>query len=279
LLAPNGFYVARNELRRRRSAALREATMQHGAAALARSRQASHSVDEAVRFLVARGLDEQHVRDGSMPQAALDFAAAIVREHVPAGEPTRALQIGNFVGVSLSYVSATLRALHPDSVVVSIDPNITHRAIADPQSHVLALLGHFDLLRNNAVITGYSLEQNLGDDPTLDPLAHLVSEQACERVLENLATVTGERFQLVLLDGNHEAEYLAREMIALRGLLAPGAVLVIDDVEVGAWDAVVEVFERVAAEEDEFEELGRNGRVGVLRFKAATGPSPKPPAS
>lgn len=100
-----------------------------------------------------------------MTQAALDFAAAIVREHVPASEPIRALQIGNFVGVSLSYVSATLRALHPDSVVVSMDPNITHRAIADPQSHVLALLGHFDLLRNNAVVTGYSLEQSSAPAP------------------------------------------------------------------------------------------------------------------
>lgn len=274
-LAPHGYFVLRDrlvrrraEIRKRRIAAWRDRQLAVGRAAAGAVGTREFSIDAAVAFLTARGLDETQVLEGSMPQDALDFAAGLLREHLPSGRPIRALQVGNFVGVSLAFVSATLRDLHPGSVVVSVDPNITHRRIENPLGHVLALLGHFDLLTHNAVITGYSLEQNLGDDPTADPLTHILREQACERVLDNLATVAGERFDLVLLDGNHAAEYLGREMAALRGLLHPGAVLVIDDVNADSWDGVVEVYDRASGGDEPFEELGRKGRVGALRLSA-----------
>lgn len=283
-LAPHGYFVLRerlvrrrNETRERWNAAWRAGQLAEGRAATAAVRGREYSIELAVAFLSARGLEETQVREGSMPQDALDFAAGILREHLPSGRPIRALQVGNFVGVSLAHVSATLRDLDPASVVMSVDPNITHRGIENPLAHLLALLGHFDLLANNVIVTGYSLEQNLGDDPTSELLSHVLGEQACERVLLNLATVAGHRFDLVLLDGNHTADYLEREMAALRGLLRPGALLVIDDVDADNWNGVVEVYDRATAAGQSFEEVGRQGRVGVLRLRLEA-PSPPAPA-
>ncbi len=248
--APNGYYIARDRLRARRFA---------GGVRLDRHLEA-FSYEQAIRFLVGRGLDEREVRAGSMPEASLAFALHRALDHLPADRPLAGLQVGNFVGVSLAYVSSALRAVHPRSVTVSVDPDMTHRGIAEPRRHVLALLGHFGLLANNLVVAGYSLERSWGEAP---------AEPACEQVLDSLATVCGEGLDLVLLDGHHAGEYLARELTALRPALRPGAVVVVDDVEVGPWDEVVQVFDTVTADTDHFEELGRDGRIGVLRLTTA----------
>jgi len=131
----------------------------------------------------------------------------------------RALHVGNFVGVSLCHLSWLARERHPDSTVVSIDPNIAHREIEDPQAHVVALLHHFGLLANNLIIPGYTLEQTAGEATTGNIEADHLAGLACENVLAALEHLCGPRFDLVLLDGNHEQSYLAREFAALGGLL------------------------------------------------------------
>lgn len=262
-LAPQGYYVLRD--RRRHEAGRRR--VEAGKAALAARRSEGFSYDGAIRFLAGRGLDETQVREGSMPESSLDYAAGLMREHLPRDRPVIGLHVGTFVGVSLAYTSATLRELHPQSVVVSVDPNIEHRGIANPMSHVLALLGEFDLLASNLVITGYSLEQSMGASSEADPLAHILRDQACEHALASLARTTGERFDVVLLDGNHVADYLEREITVLRTLMRPGALVVVDDVDAVSWRDIVGVFERVTSGDSGLEELGRDGRVGVLRLK------------
>ena len=277
LVTPHGYYVARDAINakrhdvwRTRNAAWRERTLEAGRARAAADRATAFSVEAAVQFHVARGLPEPDVRDGSMSPADLEAAAVVLREHLPAGRPVRGLQIGNFVGVSLAFFSHLMRERHPDSVMVSVDPDISHRRIERPQRHVLALLGHFDLLRSNTVITGYSLEQNLGENPGGDAADHLRTEQASEDVLAQLARIAPERFDLVVLDGNHIAAYLRRETEATAALLAPGALVVIDDVDPGYWPEVVAAYDEAAA--GRFAEVARIGHVGILTLAAGDTP-------
>lgn len=213
-------------------------------------------VEESIRFLGERGLDELHVREGSMPEASLEYLATTTKDHLPPRQPVRVLHMGNFVGVSLCYVSSFVKDHHPESLVVSIDPNIAHRGVDNPQSHLLALLGHFDLLRHNLVITGYTLER---------PPA---SKDACEGVLEMLTDVAGARFDLVIIDADHDEAYLRREVAAVRPLLADGGMLAFDDV--GDWPGVAQNFADLLGEEA-FLQLGNDGRVGILQARTTPG--------
>lgn len=218
----------------------------------------STRVEECIRFLVARGLDEFEVREGSMPAASLHYLADRATGRLPSDRPLRALHVGNFVGVSLCYISWLVKERHPESLVVSIDPNVPHRGVEDPQSHAVALLDHFQQLGRNLIITGYTLER--GEQPTNE--AELRSF-ACEDVLPSLCDLAGGSFDLVLLDGNHEEGYLRRELAAVTRLMADHGILALDDV--GDWPGVAAAFSE-AAVDDSFTELGDDGRVGILEL-------------
>lgn len=224
-------------------------------------------VKEAIRFLLGRGLDEEAVRAGSMAEDSLSYIGEVVRDRLPSDRGVLALHVGNFVGVSLCYFSWLVRERHPESLVVSVDPNITHRGIEDPQTHVLALLHHFGLLGNNLVIPGYTLEQTAGETFTDRFETDYLVGLGCENVLASLARHGEKRFDLVLLDGNHEEDYLAREFAAVEPLLADNGIVVFDDVG-GSWEGVARVFGRVLQDAN-FVELGHDKRVGIVQICAA----------
>jgi Methyltransferase domain len=242
----------------------RRAADAHEAERARRSPPRERRVEEAIMFLRGRGLNEQQVRAGSVPAHSLDYIGERVFERLPSDRPVRALHIGNFVGVSLCYLSWLVTDRHPGSVVVSIDPNASHRGIENPQGHALALLHHFDLLQTNVIISGYTLDWTPGEQLSSDGVA-------CENVLASLARLGTDSFDLVLLDGNHEESYLARELDALRGLLAAGSILVFDDID--ELEGVRSVFGRVVAQE-EFVSLGEEGRVGILQLAAKPAGNP-----
>jgi hypothetical protein len=242
----------------------------HEATGSPAARTSEFTVAKAIEFLVARGLPEDEVGWGSVPEASLQWSAEMLRGRLDRERPLLALHIGNFVGVSLAFYTALMIEHHPDSVVVSIDPDISHRGIDHPQRHVIALLGQFGLLSNSIIIPGYSLEQNLGDTPAEHATETVLAERACEEVLRSLETADIGPFDLAVVDGNHEAAYLSRELDRLIGLLKAGGLLVVDDVEVGPWDEVVEAFEAaVATSAGGLREIGRDGRMGVLQVATA----------
>ncbi len=242
--------------------------MRRAAASAQRTRASSYSLAEAVRFLATQGVPEDIVRGGSMPETSLEFAGAVLRERLPRHRPVSALHVGTFVGLSLTYSTALLREHHPESVVVSVDPNIRHRGVDDPQHHVMSLLGHFGLLPNSLVITGYTLEQWIGDDPVGELADHWIRERACEHVLDNLSRLCGRRFDAILLDGNDDGVYLARELVLVRELLASSGLVIVDDVVAGIWDEIVSVFEQIVQDANQpFVRLGQDGRIGVLQLR------------
>lgn len=216
-------------------------------------------VEESIRFLVERGLDAVQVRDGSMPAQSLDYLAETIMDRLPYERPLRALHVGNFVGVSLAYITRLVGRRHAGSLVVSVDPNISYLDVENPQAHALALLDHFKLLDRSVVVNGYTLERG---DEALAEETH-VSSAACENVLRSLEALVGPRFDLVVIDGNHDEDYLAREILVIRALLAEGGIVVFDDIT--DWPGVAAVFKRVT-DDDSFVMLGDDGRIGILQL-------------
>jgi len=61
--------------------------------------------ESMIAYLVGRGLDEKQVRAGSMPESSLRYLAAHLEERLRGVSAPRLLHIGNFVGISLTYVT------------------------------------------------------------------------------------------------------------------------------------------------------------------------------
>lgn len=226
--------------------------------------------DDAVQFLVGtRRGSARDIRDGSIPRTDLEFISRQMQELKPE-TPLRGLHIGNFVGLSLAYLTDAARRLHPDSVVVSIDPNIPHRGIDAPHDLVTGLMTRYSLEANWLPITGFTLARtavrdvlNRRNGPTAFASYHGFSATFSLRNLRRL----GLKFDFVLIDGNHNAGYLKREIDVLAELVRPGGLLFLDDVD-EYWEGVVEVFKSL--DDRRFKRAAHKGRVGVVR---RTGPA------
>src|SRR5262249_3216691 len=153
------------------------------------------------------------------------------------------------VGISLAYLTHALKEAHPEALVISVDPAMPHREIERPEQYVYQLLQTFGLTANSVVIAGYSGSATVRDDGALSvrSLAFRTDatgvDPACERVLANLARLIGSRVDAVVLDGNHDPEYLRGELEEAARLLRPGGLCVLDDVSEGVWQGIADVFE------------------------------------
>jgi methyltransferase family protein len=255
-------------LARRRGARRLRAQAAALAAAAPQPGNRRFSYDEAVAFLVGRGLDESAVQRGSIGPESLSFIQATIASHFPAGAPIRGLHVGNYVGISLAAFSEALVGVDRRSLTVSVDPNLTHHGATNPQGHVLALLDELGLLGSNVVICGYTFERTPG--VTIDSGEvgfEWRSGTACENVLPNLRAL-GARFDVALVDGCHIGAYARREVELLGELLHPDALLFLDDAT-PSWEEIQELFADAAEGPLPFERAGYDGRVGVLRRTAA----------
>jgi predicted O-methyltransferase YrrM len=236
---------------------------------------------EAITALVARGLNEDNVRAGSIGADHLCFLNRAIHEHLRTEPPHRALHIGNFVGISLAALTHSLLEVGGEShpVVVSIDPNIPHNDIADPQTATLGLLGHFGYQRHNVVICGYSLEKTLGNEglrsDRYDPTKVHAEEAACENVLLSLAELELP-LDVVLIDGTHNAAYLRRELETILPPLRPGGLLILDDVT-DVWVGIRELFGELGAPGSPWplQVVDHDGRLGILQRLPAAVSAPE----
>src|SRR5262249_10407360 len=156
--------------------------------------------------------------------------------------------VGNFVGVSLAYITNSVIKRNDGSIVVAIDPNIPHRAIENPLTYVTKLLCRCGLERNVMLITGFSIERNISSDGVLcedyDPEKAFDNEFSCENVLPNMAHFFHKRFDVACLDGHHEASYLEREIAQITPLLRDGGWIILDDVD-SNWAEIKSVFNSI----------------------------------
>lgn len=227
----------------------------------------SDDYDQLIEFLTGRGLPESQVREGSVPASSLLFLRSQLVAKLDGSKPVTALHIGNFVGVSLAFVTGVLKACHPNSLVVSVDPNLPHRGITNPQEHVGALLTACGLHYNVMILAGYSGRKSISNDGVFfgdyDPEKQFTAEAACEDTLRNLRAFGSRLFDLAMLDGNHEAAYLSSEIRSLIPLLKPNALVVLDDVD-QAWTEIRDVFDRV--HDFGLTSLARDGRIAIARL-------------
>ncbi len=219
-------------------------------------RSANYSYEAAVAHLVRRGLPEAPVREGSMGEDSLHRCAELLRTHFDPHRPLTVLHVGNFLGLSLSWFADFTRSWNPESRVVAIDPNVTHRGIERPQEHVIDLLTRFGLQDRVMLVTGYTLGKNPSD---LDPDA-FARDQSCENALANLARLAPDSIDVALIDGNHEAPYLRSELREVRTLLRRGGLLVLDDVF--DWRSLIPVGRELTESADTTLLMG-DGRLGV----------------
>jgi predicted O-methyltransferase YrrM len=239
-------------------------------------RPAQFSYQAAIEFHTARGLAFHHVRDGSIPEASLQYCSKVFDEQAPTAGPLIGLHVGNFVGVSLCHFLDYVKRQSPDSVIVSIDPNLSHRGIARPQEHAITLANYFGLQDNLVVCVGYSCEKSISNDgksfadaagKDYDPFAAFGEEVACEQQLLNLSRTSANQFDFAVLDGNHDGNYLGREVELIRKLLKPAGLLILDDVT-GSWEDIKQKF--VELQSKGWQPLGTDGRVGILRWGDAS---------
>lgn len=270
-ILPHGLVmkIVRSQAVRRR----RIAAVQISAEASKPSRREHYSYSAAIEFHVAEGLQRNHVVAGSIPESSLEFCSTNLDKflHADPDQPLVGLHVGNFVGVSLCHLADYARKRNEDSVVVSIDPNLTHRGIENPQNHVISILNHFGLQRNAMILVGYSGQKSISNDGVTfvgdageeyDPFSSFSSELSCEDVLRNLITVSEGRFDFAMLDGNHERSYLHTEIAKVRRLLKPNGLLVLDDVS-EAWADIKKEYEELRSQG--WRALGADGRVGILQ--------------
>ncbi len=265
LLVPHSLAVVGARMRRRRLSRARRRRLDEAVSRHSLQPPPSFDYRDAVRFLVQRGVDREAVLKGSMPEASLHYCATVLADHLEAG-PVVGLHIGTFVGLSLAYFTDVIAAWNGKSRMVSIDPNVPHRGIDNPAGCALALLDYFGLQSNTLMLTGYTLEKNLSNDGYVfagyDPLKRFDEELSCARLLEGLALWSQGAFHFCVIDGNHEADYMDRELGWVSRLLRLGGVLMLDDVTAG-WSEIQRV--HAAIDRTRYLDVGSDGRVAVLK--------------
>lgn len=233
---------------------------------------ADYSYQRANDYLAELGYPLERNPDGcfagTLSESSLAYCASFLREQFT-GAPLLGLHVGNFIGVSLAYLARVVQKLHPESLIVSIDPNVQHRAVKNPLNVVVGLLNHFGLQNNAMLLTGYSLEpgayyevhpEKSQEDNTLTRFFD--RGQSCAQQLKGLEKLASRSFDFFLIDGNHEAEYLAREIDSADRLLKPGGLLILDDVY-PFWPEIQRTYK--AIDRNRYDRVGTDGRVGVLK--------------
>lgn len=225
----------------------------------------NYSYQNTIDFLVSRGCALEHVIQGSMPSDSLDTCKKQIDHYFDKEKPLIGLHIGNFLGVSLSYFADVVKNFNDKSLIFSIDPNIPHRGIENPQSNVVELLSYFGLSKNTSIMVGYSIEKSVSNDgiqyTSYDPFTNYNKEHSCEYALHNLIA-SGARFNFIVCDGNHDASYLNREIELIKILLKDDGLLILDDVST-FWSEISNTYEKI--DPLTFEKVLTDGRVGILK--------------
>jgi len=225
------------------------------------------SYSALIDSLIERKIHKEQIIAGSIPEVHLLEIVKLIKEHFD-NSPIVGLHVGNYVGVSLSYLAGLLKKMNERNLVVSIDPNIPHRGTIHPQEEVLFLMNKYGLNKNISVITGYSIGKTISNDgieyTPYDPQKKYSQEYSCENQLDMLKRIACKSFSFAIIDGNHQKEYLYNEIVMINELLCDNGLIIMDDVNEG-WKEIKELFESLQL--SGLERIYSNERIGVLRKK------------
>jgi predicted O-methyltransferase YrrM len=211
-----------------------------------------YSYEGAIKTLIDDGLDEAEVRKGSIPEASLVCVSLYLSQQLPKHHtaPTIGLHIGNFVGISLSFLANAMAELSARARIICIDPDIEHRGIHNPHQHVVKLLRKYGLLDVCLFVSGYSMA------PPAFP-------ENGFHTLTNLGLIARESIDFAIIDGNHDIHYLQTEVEVTIQLLKPGGSIIFDDVNA----AYVEIWSYIQKLKSDptLEFMLQDGRIACFR--------------
>jgi predicted O-methyltransferase YrrM len=262
---PYGFFLRREKLIRKKKSIEHQKRVSR--LNLNTQQILDYDYEISIKLLIEKGLDEQQIREGSIPENSLEYLFFKIGDRLNELPSVKVLHIGNFLGISLIYISNALLKLNPNSTIISIDPDIPHRGVKSPNRYVQYLLNRFGLQKNNIVFTGYTLEKNLCDDGGVYYYSEAdVDEQDyysfyASDILSKMLNLNLE-FDLIIIDGNHERSYLEREIKIVDQLLNRGGILVFDDVNEN-WEDVKVVFNNILLQPG-FRLYARDKRIGLI---------------
>lgn len=228
------------------------------------------SYTEMFDSLVKLGINREQILAGSIPEQSLLEMFEVVKKQFGKTE-LFVLHIGNFVGISLVYLARLFVELNSRNHIISIDPNIPHRGIDNPQEKVLYLIDKYGVTKNVSILTGFTLEKNISNDgngyTSYDPVSKYRYEYSTENQLSILERIMEEKsFSVVLIDGNHEKQYLSREITLIHSLLSESGLLILDDVS-DSWKDIKEIYQ--SSSQSGFEQLYSNDRIGILKKRGS----------
>jgi hypothetical protein len=225
--------------------------------------------ESLIRRLVVLGIPESQVREGSIPYASMHEIDQEIQKTFK-GKVVVALHIGNFVGVSLCFITRSiLRYTDPKSLVISIDPNLTHRGVSNPGQYINKLLADDGLDSNSMIICGYSLQKSISNDGSFygtdyNPFNEFNIENAPQNTILNLSKISKTFIDLVLIDGNHEASYLKNEIDNILPLLRDKALIVLDDIDPKYWEELYALYQNI--DKNIYKVIKENNRIAILEY-------------
>ena len=228
--------------------------------------------NNSVSYLLKKGINSENLFGGSMPLDSINAIEQYLNSNCKSNkdEVLLGLHIGNFVGISLNCFTFIINKLSINSRVISIDPNINHRGIENP-SRIVSELLHLNSLQNQSIIiNGYSHEKSISNDgntfnANYDPLMNYSKEFAPTNVINSLSLFLKNKISFVLIDGNHDVNYVTQELNDIKKLLAKDAIVILDDIDEKHWKGLFDFFNNIDSKE--FEKQFSNGRIGILKYK------------
>jgi predicted O-methyltransferase YrrM len=264
-ILPHGIFLQREKMQRKKRLFERQERIKKFNENI--NSRLDYDYELSIQKLIDQDVSEQQIREGSIPESSLDHLFDILKERLTKLTTIKALHIGNFVGISLLYLSNALSKINSNSILISIDPNIPHRGITNPLKHVYYLLNIFGFQKSNIILTGYTLEENIIDDGgTLyfsSITNNLIDNQdyTTTHLLESLVK-TNIYFDFILVDGNHDGKYLEREIKLVDKLLYKNGILVLDDINEG-WEEVKYVYKKILLN-PAYKLLADDNRLGII---------------
>ncbi len=221
--------------------------------------------ESMIDYLVSKGLDENQIRQGSMPESSLNEIVSLFDDRFKPGA-LRGIHIGNFVGISIGYILSKCYERDNESFIVAIDPNVPHRGIERPNDICIELLTRMGIQNNVLCINGYSLEKSLSNDGKVydgvyNPEKNFALELGAGNQLSYLLKLSADFYHFIVLDGNHNSEYLKRELELASELIVENGVIIVDDVDLN-WPSIKKVFEECQI--FGLSNVYTNGRIGIL---------------
>jgi hypothetical protein len=226
--------------------------------------------NNSIKHLISRGLDENHVIEGSVPLSSLIEIDRLLAD-ISDKKFGLGLHIGNFLGLSLNCIAYSMRkSYNSNYLMLSIDPDITHRNIPHPSKYCNELLYLNGLENASIVMNGYSGEKNVSNDgvefdQSYNPFERFNQEFASTEVIKNLCKILGTKVNIVFIDGHHDATYVRKELLSIEPLLDRDALLIMDDVDSIAWEELNNLFLEIS-KSNKYQKVIHNDRIGVLRY-------------